>query len=217
MNPKRTLKGKTSDWIVSEYISGKTLQKIADEIGCSKQAIHQHLQYCNIPRRPTKTQNKCQKYKDILKGLKKNEPLGRIVPRLKTSATLVKRVAQENKIPIHKEIRGYGPIDRDWLYTKYIKEYMSVSKIAKLLKITTYHTVFRNLKQYGIPVRPRGRYVSNNMNLLRNKLWLYKAYVGEGLSIVQLAKMSGSYYSTVQYWLKKHQIPNKRDPQIKSM
>ena len=212
-----TLKGKTLDWVVSEYESGKTLMAVANKIGCSRQAVQQFLEYHGIARRSLKTHKGNPKYRVVLKGIKDKKCLKDIISEVKSSSALVKRIARENSLTIYRKVRGYGPLNKDWLYNKYIKEGLSAKTIAKLLKIKTYPTVIKYLRKYGIPIRPRGRYVSNNMNLLRNKLWLYKAYVGEGLSIAQLAKMSGSYYSTVQYWLKKHQIPNKRDPQIKSM
>lgn len=56
--------------------------------------------------------------------------------------------------------RTQKPVDRDWLYEKYIVDGMDCTAISKIVKRNP-KRVWEWLRDYGIPTRPRGSYYAN--------------------------------------------------------
>ena len=57
--------------------------------------------------------------------------------------------------------RTQKPVDKEWLYQKYIVEGLTANDIAKIVKRDP-KRVWEWLKGYGIPTRPRGSYAHNH-------------------------------------------------------
>lgn len=97
-------------------------------------------------------------------------------------------------------------INRELLYSKYIGERKSISKIATELGIST-TTVHKRLIKYGIPRRPPVASRERKMTLSREEL--RHLYLDKGMSASTIAKERGWTPETVRRWMAKWEIPRR--------
>jgi len=98
--------------------------------------------------------------------------------------------------------------DKEWLYQKYIIEELNNRQIAELLDCDLTTIIWR-LKQYNIPIRSKQEeyYTKNEkLKLLKDKDWMYKNYVINGLSTYKIAEIVNCDNNTVRYNLKELKI-----------
>ena len=93
-----------------------------------------------------------------------------------------RRNINERRDILYKKYSLYG--DKDWLYTKYIKEKLSIPTIAKLCNVDSL-TIFRWLKRYNIPRRSNMEAqrlaLSNHCNLSKEAIeWINGEMLGDG-------------------------------------
>lgn len=77
--------------------------------------------------------------------------------------------------------------DKEWLVSQYIDKYKSGLEIANKLKVTKY-AVYRALEKHDIKRRKR----TNKYPLLNDKEWIKHIYLVEKMSLVDIAKETGS-------------------------
>jgi len=100
---------------------------------------------------------------------------------------------------------GCRPIEplhrKSWLREQYEEKKKSAQEISDELGCSA-SAVEKWLKQHSIETREQ----SENTGRLGDSNWLYKKYQEESLSSREIADLLGCGKSTVQYWLKKHEI-----------
>jgi hypothetical protein len=85
--------------------------------------------------------------------------------------------------------RTQKPVDRDWLYEKYIVEGLDCTAISKIVGRNS-KRVWEWLRDYGIPTRPRGSYYASQPHF---SFWLHggpSPMLGRKMSPEYCAKMS---------------------------
>lgn len=91
--------------------------------------------------------------------------------------------------------------NKEWIYTKYIKEKLSTRQIARL--VNTGNKVIQYwLIKYNIP---RRSITPNNIDY-RNKKWLENKYIDKKLSSVQIAKLCNICSATIHNWMRRYNI-----------
>jgi len=87
---------------------------------------------------------------------------------------------------------------KNWLYKKYITEYMTQQEIADIVGVNR-RTIGNWLTKYNISRRGQGG--SDNKANYRNKDWLYQKYVVEKKSLRAIGKMCNRDWSNLRYIL----------------
>lgn len=92
--------------------------------------------------------------------------------------------------------------NKEWLSQKYVIEKLNVYEISKIIGFST-TTIYRQLKKFKIKSRKRDECQLKNIdiNLYKNKNFLYEKYVLENLSIDEISKIIGITKTTIFNWL----------------
>jgi len=149
--------GKSISWIKEQYTNNKrTMQEIAEEMGCSRQNISGILQTFRVKAR--KSGRILYDRKKVIRCLKKGMSDKQIIEEIGCSLTYIgsmRKITGLYKVtgPKHPAL-----LDKAWLEQKYLVEGMSQVRIAKSLGIKAYRIVAIALRQHGIPIRGRGCY-----------------------------------------------------------
>lgn len=101
--------------------------------------------------------------------------------------------------------------NKEWLYQKYVEEEISTVKIANICNCRD-HTVGRYLKKHDIKTRDLRDYRNPNAryDLLDDKNWLYKKYIKDKLTTVEIAKLCKCNASFVSVKLKEFGIATRQ-------
>lgn len=96
--------------------------------------------------------------------------------------------------------------NRDWLYKKYVEEKLTQKEIGKLCNCSKF-PILKKLKEYNIK---RSKSISRSpkarWELINNKEWLYKKYIEDVLSTVEIAKICKCGHQTITRRLKTFDI-----------
>ena len=85
--------------------------------------------------------------------------------------------------------------DRKWLYQKYIIEKKSACEIGRIAKTKCSETVEQALRRLKIKtkrIRPPRIIGKSYCEKLNNYEWVYKKYIVEGKSTIDIAKLVGA-------------------------
>ena len=124
--------------------------------------------------------------------------------------------------------RSQKPVDREWLYEKYVVEGLGTYRIAKLVGRNP-KQVWHWLKGYDIPTRslwesqkmPRERGLPQrkrvrakvdpreSSQLYTDRDWLYRRYIQEKRSAADIAGEIGCSENTILNWLGRFQLPRR--------
>ena len=100
--------------------------------------------------------------------------------------------------------------DKEWLTQKYVVEGLTTCKIAKIAGVKSDVSVRQGLKRCDIPEREPIRHIQHGISLnypkLNDRDLLYKQYVEEKRSTLQIGKEIGCSCQTVAQSLRRHGI-----------
>jgi len=211
-----SIKGHSLDWVTKQYLSGRTLENLAQELGCSRQAVQSFLNYHGVTCRPVGLPKENPRYQKILELIKNGEYGTKIIKETKSSYHLLHKIAKENHLEIerckaHHTLNNLV-IDRDWLYDQYIIQCRSLSDIARELGYANYTSITLWIKYHKIPLRAPGRCATVESKLFRDKNWLEEVYIKKNLTIKHISEMTNSYSAHIFYWIKKHGLRKRNKP-----
>jgi transposase len=156
--------GDLAGWLYQRYVEeGKTLREIAKEMGVSAQRVHQLMEQYGIKRRSIgrrRARLDVEKAKELYE---KGWSLRRIGELFKVSESTVRRCLMEIGVSMRRngwrkpeDERLFGGEEgKRLLWKLYVEKGMSVYEIAAMSHSTPM-TVWRRLKEHGIPTRRRG-------------------------------------------------------------
>ncbi len=106
--------------------------------------------------------------------------------------------------------RTQKPVDREWLYQKYVTEGMGTYQIAKLVHRNP-KQVYHWLNGYNIPVRKRKWELTIDPTIkpYQSKEWLANEYLVKGKSSSEIADEFGITVPAIIYWLQEFGIPRR--------
>lgn len=97
--------------------------------------------------------------------------------------------------------------DEEWLRRMYKEEEHSQSDIGEICGVSG-STIGRRLKKFNIPTRSiQDAHRTNSDSKLRDADWLREKYVDQAMSVIDIAEEIDSSGSTVEDWLRRHDIP----------
>jgi len=97
------------------------------------------------------------------------------------------------------------PVDRDWLYQKYIVEGLGTYQIAKMVNRNP-KQVYLWLVGYGIEIRKREWSTESNTQPFHDREWLYDQYINKELSAQEIASQFSVTEGLILFWLRRHDI-----------
>lgn len=106
------------------------------------------------------------------------------------------------------------------LFDLYVNQKKSINEISSMTK-SNRQTIKKELKNLGVDIRSHSEAQltlegkEEILNYLKDKDWLYKKYVIERKSSVEISQKLGCVYSTVISWLRKHNIEIRDDSESK--
>lgn len=119
--------------------------------------------------------------------------------------------------------RRQKPVDRDWLYQKYVEEGLSTYQIGKIVNRNP-KNVYRWLKDLAIPTRRRGWNIpygpggkSKPTKPYHEREWLYHEYVERDRSARDIADEFGVTTNNILYFLHKLKIPTRSLKKARSL
>jgi len=102
--------------------------------------------------------------------------------------------------------RSQKPVDKGWLYQKYVLEGLGAYRIGRIVKRDP-KRVYEWLVDYGIPIRKRDWNVDGSEpELYWDRNWLYQEYVVNQRSAADIASDFDCEESNILYFLGKHGI-----------
>lgn len=185
------------------YIAEKlTLQKVADRVGLTRQAVHQRLRKHGIETRkviPKVIDG--SEVKRLYVDLKFS--LNEVGQKLGVSAELVARELKSLGIPRRKG-SGLPPrtFDKETILKLYVTDGLTQGQVGKKLGVSV-NIIRRELERHGITHRNYdwyGRYNSIDTNLV------VKMYVDEKLTMKEISKKVGIYHTTISKILKENNV-----------
>jgi transposase len=153
-----------AQWLYQKYVEeGKTLREIANEMGVSAQWVHQLMQRYGIERRSVgrrRIRLDVEKAKELYE---RGWSLRKIAGLFETSESTIRRYLIETGVSMRRngwrkpEVERLfgGEEGRRLLWNLYIEKGMTTCEIAAMCGSTPM-TVWRRLKEHGIPTRRRG-------------------------------------------------------------
>jgi len=133
---------------------------------------------------------------------------------LNTSNVTIGSALKRHSIPVRNGIKYPILYNKKWLHQKYIKETLSIGKIAKLIG-THKNNIKDKLIKYDIKVRKPNERVGNAHKRksyihphLNDRDWLHYKYIVQGLSIKNIKELVNAKESnSVRQSLIRHNIP----------
>lgn len=110
-----------------------------------------------------------------------------------------------DSLSIGGEERGKLYKNKNWLYQKYWVEKLSMSEIGKIYGISD-GAIWEWMKKFNIKRRAQKEAQNIEDRLYKHKSWLYQKYVGEKLSMSQIAKLCGVNLVTIFNWMERFAI-----------
>lgn len=103
--------------------------------------------------------------------------------------------------------RTQKPVDREWLYQKYVVEKIGAYKIAKMVNRNA-GQVRQWLIGYGIPIREKWQGNVPSGGKHQDEQWLRDEY-GKGRSIAEIAELAEVVPATIFRYMKKFGLPTR--------
>jgi hypothetical protein len=97
------------------------------------------------------------------------------------------------------------PVDKDWLYQKYVVEGLGTYQISKLVNRNP-KQVYEWLLGYGIEIRKRDWSIEAGAQPFHDRDWLYDQYVNKELSAQDIASQFDVTEALIYFWLRKFDI-----------
>ena len=97
------------------------------------------------------------------------------------------------------------PVDKDWLYQKYVVEGLGTYQIGKLVNRNP-KQVYEWLIGYDIEIRKRDWSIESGTQPFHDRDWLYDQYVNKELSAQEIASQFDVTEGLILFWLRKHDI-----------
>lgn len=111
--------------------------------------------------------------------------------------------------------KSQKPVNKEWLYQKYIVEGLGAYQIAKIVNRNP-KQVWNWLKGYGISIRERTWDNKATNKLYQDESWLHETYLS-GKSSTEIAQEFGVTPATVIFYLKKFNIPTRNTSQTRAL
>jgi hypothetical protein len=108
------------------------------------------------------------------------------------------------------------PVDRDWLYQKYVTEGMGTYQIAQLVDRDP-KRVYEWLRGYAIPIRERKWDVASGTAPYHDRDWLYQAYVKDQRSAAEIATQFGVTDNNIVYFLHRYGIDCRNTSEVRAV
>jgi len=121
--------------------------------------------------------------------------------------------------------RTQKPVDKDWLYQKYVVEKLSCAQIGKIVYRDP-KSVYRWLKDFEIPTRRRGwdvqigkRFLHPKQGMRRywNHEWLYAQYIILQKSSAEIAADEKCHPNSILLYLKRFSIPRRSTSEVRKI
>jgi len=103
--------------------------------------------------------------------------------------------------------RTQKPVNRDWLYEKYVVEGLSTYQIAELVDRDP-KSVYRWLIDWEIPTRRR-KWNTQEPKAYWDRDWLYREYIEKGRSASEIAESFNCGMTNIAHYLCKFNIPTR--------
>ncbi len=196
------------DWLYEQYVTRrKTFIEIAKECKVKDEAIYRWAKKHNINIRGSRmrmwSDKKWLKHQLLDLGYSVDE----IAKSQNTTKATIWHWMRKYGIKIKKDIPKYK--DKKWLNHQYLTLNKSTCKIANEYGVGN-STISIWLKKLEIPIKPKAIRRLKGKGKYADEKWLRKEYLKHGKSTKEIAKQINVSQATVNKWIKKFDIREKK-------